>query len=163
MSRLALAVLVFLAVGMAGMLLYKGVLNNNSPISTSSEHGTAFFRSPKAAVSAIRVMLENADWVLLARYYDLSGSSVDRETLTSGAFFQRTERPEAAHPGEFWRYKHPFPPQFEFDSATSPDETGLVTVRVVIRIDQGANQPAQEGWQEFRMLKSAEGLQILPD
>lgn len=122
-----------------------------------------FFESPQRAVEAISKMLKEEDWASLARHYDLGGSDIDRKTLLSGEFFVRTERPEAAHPGGFWRYKHPFAPGFEYSFTTPADETGIVTVRVSIRIDQGAGQPVQVGWQEFRMRRSEKGFQILPD
>lgn len=163
MSRLGVTVLIILAVGIAAMMGYKGVMVSRGQTADNSEHGFAFFRSTKSAVTAIRIMLRDEDWRSLARYYDLSASDIDRETLVSGEFFIRTERPEAAHPGDFWRYRHPFPPQFEYTSATPPDEAGIVTVRVSIAIEQGADQPVQQGWQEFRMRKSAEGFQVLPD
>ncbi len=122
-----------------------------------------YFSSPKQAVGAIRLMLKQEDWATLTRYYDLSGSTVDPADLLSGEFFIRTEPPEVHHPGGFWRYKHPFPPSFDYSFATPADGSGVVTVQMTIRIDQGAGSPAQEGRLEFRMRESEQGFQILPD
>ena len=107
--------------------------------------------------------LEQEDWAILARYYDLSGSTVDPADLLSGEFFIRTEPPEVYHPGGFWRYKHPFPPSFDYSFATPSDGSGVVTVQMSIRIDQGAGSPVQEGRQEFRMRESEGGFRVLPD
>jgi hypothetical protein len=135
--------------------------DDNSTEASMSD--TAFFASPESAVEAIREMLRDEDWATLASYYDLTGTTIDRQTLVSGEFFIRTERPDVAHPGEFWRYKHPFAPSFEYSYTTPSDGTGIVTVQVGIKIDQGAGQPVQEGWQEFRMRESEDGYRILPD
>ena len=134
----------------------------NRQMSNERTSISAFFPSPKQAVEAISKMLREEDWATLARYYELEGSGIDRSNLIAGDFFIRSKRPETAHPGGFWRYKHPFPPQFEYAFATPEDSDGIVTVRVSIKIDQGAGQPAQEGWKEFRMRKSVRGYQILP-
>lgn len=123
----------------------------------------AFFETPKSAVQAIKVMLRQEEWASLARYYDLSGSDVDRASLVSGDFFIRAERPEVAHPAGFWRYKHPFPPSFDYRSASPADAVGIVTIQVAITIDQGVGSPAQQGFQEFRMKQSSNGYQVLPD
>jgi hypothetical protein len=124
---------------------------------------TAYFVSPESAVDAIRKMLTDEDWAALARYYDLTGTTIDYQTLVSGEFFIRSDRPDVAHPGEFWRYRHPFPPSFEYSYTTPSNEAGIVTVQVGIEIDQGAGQPVQQGWQEFRMRESEEGYRILPN
>lgn len=123
----------------------------------------SYFSSPRQAVDIIRTMLEQEDWAILARYYDLSGSTVDPADLLSGEFFIRTEPPEVYHPGGFWRYKHPFPPSFDYSFATPSDGSGVVTVQMSIRIDQGAGSPVQEGRQEFRMRESEGGFRVLPD
>ena len=123
----------------------------------------AFFASPEHAVEAARQMIKAQDWAALARYYDLDGSDTDYASLLSGAFFMRTEPPEAAHPGGFWRYKHPFPPSFQYAFATPADAAGIVTVEMSITIEQGAGAPPQIGRQSFRMRHSDQGFQFLPD
>lgn len=124
--------------------------------------GAAFFESPKQAVEAIKKMQGDQHWAGLARYYDLSDSGIDRATLVSGAFFIRTERPEVAHPGGFWRYRHPFSPSHKYAFISSAREAGVVIVRVEISIDQGSDSPIQRGWSEFSMRKSEAGFQVLP-
>lgn len=136
--------------------------SQNAQPSRTPKQG-AYFASPAQAVDAIRELLRDEDWATLASYYDLGGTNIDRATLLSGAFFVRNERPEAAHPGGFWRFKQPFPPSFQFAFASPADAAGVVTVEVSITIDQGGGEPVQEGRQQFRMRQSAQGFQILPD
>lgn len=152
----------FMAV-VAAILLMRQTGGDGGGMTRSISHETAFFATAEAAVATIREMIVAEDWAALAPYYDLDGSEVNLETLLSGEFFIETEQPEIAHPAGFWRYKHPFPPSFDYDFATLADDDGIVTVRVSIRIDQGAGEPVQEGWQEFRLRESEDGLKILPD
>lgn len=165
MKRTLASGLIIVAAGAAGLMWYQGAMDSNrqsARVATEAAmDDVAFFKTPKSAVAAIKVMLIEEDWGSLARYYDLNGSDIDRSSLVSGEFFIRSERPEAAHPGEFWRYRHPFPPSFDYSFASPADEAGIVIVRVGIKIDQGAGQPAQEGWQEFRMRESSKGYQVL--
>ncbi len=125
--------------------------------------GSAFFESPKSAVDQIREMLRAKDWPRLTRYYDLTGTDIDPTDLNSGAFFWREDRPEIAHPGGFWRYKHPFPPSFRYQMAEPETDAGIVTVHLMIEIDQGAGSPTQAGFQTFRLRRSDNGYQVLPD
>ncbi len=127
----------------------------------AKEFETRYFASPRDAVNRINVLLRSADWKTLSEYYDLSGSSVDRKELESGQFFIRTERPEKADPGGFWRYRHPFPPGFVFHHEQSTDDPSLVIVVVGTEIDQGGRMK-QRVLTEFKMRKSANGYQILP-
>jgi len=113
-------------------------------------------------VPLITRLLEARDFETLASYYDLSDSTVDRSELVSGAFFIRQDRPPAAHPGGFWRYKHPFAPGFRFLYAVPADEPDVFSVQVEIRIEQGAGLEDQVGLNEFRMVRSAAGWQVLP-
>jgi len=136
-------------------------MDDDQKSTEGSRLNVRFFESPRQAVDAIRVMLENEDWTSLASYYDLEGSDVDRDTLTSGEFFIRSERPDLAHPGGFWRHRHPFAPSFVYAFTTPAMEAGVVIVRVVIQIDQGSDSPPQDGWQEFSMRESEKRFQIL--
>lgn len=168
MKRLLMSGLIIVAVGSAALVWYDRAMDDEQELpeaqqlSEGLETDAAFFESPRQAVEAIREMQGKEDWASLARHYDLSGSRIDRETLVSGEFFIRTERPEVTHPGGFWRYKHPFAPSFEYASTSSTAEAGVIIVRVSISIDQGAGSPVQEGWQEFMMRESEGGFQILP-
>ncbi len=119
-----------------------------------------FFDSPEQAVDRISDLLRKEDWATLARYYDLAGTGVDRSTLESGEFFIARERPPIAHPAGFWRYRHPFPPGFRYDSH---EVTGdVAVVRVSIAIDQGDGMN-QRGMHVFRMKKSPHGWRILAE
>ena len=132
--------------------------NNHKEISQ-----VKYFSSPKDAVPIISNLLRNQDFKTLAAYYDLSSSKIKRADLESGDFFIRKERPELAHPAEFWRYKHPFAPGYKFNSVQSTEKDGINLVRVMIEIDQGIDSPQQVGFSDFYMIKSAKGWQILPD
>ena len=122
--------------------------------------GDLFFDNPKDAVVEISKLLSASDWKTLAKYYDLSNTDIDDEELTSGKFFIREERPEVAHPADFWRYKHPFSPGFDY-FYSEPETEGKVLVWVKIEIDQGDGM-TQVGLQKFRMRKSKNGYQLLP-
>ena len=153
---------IILALSAAGLIWYQTAMGDDRQTTADPADGALFFASPRQAVDAIGNMLSERDWASLARYYDLDGADIDRKTLISGEFFVRTERPEVSHPGGFWRYKHPFAPGFEYSFDSGADQDGIVTVRVSIRIDQGSDSPAQQGWREFEMRRSERGLQVLP-
>ena len=124
------------------------------------EQGMAYFKNPKQAVVAIKTMLFSSDYNKLARYYNLSGlDDTERGQIKSGDFFIRTEKPEMAHPAGFWRYKHPFAPQYNYLSERLITD-GVVEVTVDIAIDQGSGM-SQRGMQHFYMQHTARGYQIL--
>ena len=126
--------------------------------------GAKYFNSPEDAVPIIAELLRQEDFRTLAEHYDLSSSDIPRSELESGDFFILDERPEAAHPAGFWRFKHPFPPGFNY-SGSSPSSVGAGVhgVTVTISIDQGPASPSQEGRILFFMIESDRGWQILPD
>ena len=120
-----------------------------------------YFVNPEDAVNIISKLLLAENWRELRRYYDLSSSNISGQELESGHFFINTEQPEIAHPGGFWRYKHPFSPAFEYFYSEQVSED-KVKVWVKIEIDQGGGM-IQQGNQCFTMRKSVKGYQILPD
>lgn len=120
-----------------------------------------YFASPLEAVEQITLMLNEKNWSELAKYYDLADSPEERAELVSGKFFFTEEKPEAAHPGGFWKYKHPFAPAFEFESTREQEEAGVIEVTVGVEIDQGGG-PKQRGLQTFLMRKSDKGYQVMP-
>ncbi|MBN2440469.1 MAG: hypothetical protein JXJ04_03970 [Spirochaetales bacterium] len=120
-----------------------------------------YFVSPQEAIIKITAFLRDENWHDLASYYDLSGSGIPPESLLSGSFFIRKEPPPAAHPGGFWRYKHPFPPGFSYSYHTE-DEKAIITVYMEIRIDESEGC-IQHGTHSFRMRKSEKGYKILPE
>ena len=124
--------------------------------------GAHYFASPEEAVAEIRVLLEAKRWPELARYYDLSGTDIDRATLDSGAFFFTTERPQVAHPAGFWQYKHPFAPPFEFLRTVETDAPDVSTVVLEVEIEQGGGL-VQRGQSAFNLSRKPEGWQIRPE
>ena len=119
-----------------------------------------YFQSPKEAVEIISKLLRKKDWETLSRYYDLDDSDVEVEELESGAFFTHSETPNVAHP-ILGGYKHPFDPAFKYDNhREGPDDTIIVVLS--IRIDQGDGR-VQEGFDFFKLRKTSNGLQLLPE
>ena len=125
--------------------------------------GTAWFDSPEKAIPIITNLLKQQDFRTLSTYYDLSASGIDPATLLSGDFFIRKERPEMAHPGGFWRYKHPFAPGFRYIGMTADTVKDTYTIHLRIEIEQGEGAPPQIGLDTFRMIRSDKGWQILPE
>lgn len=163
MTRFLISAAVLLFVSCASLIGYETALGDDRHMPEDAAYETSYFSSPRQAVEAIRKMQKAEDWTSLARYYDLDGSGIDRKSLISGEFFIRTERPAVSHPGGFWRYKHPFAPDFEYASSSPADKAGIVTVSVSISIDQGSGSPQRQGRQEFEMRQSDRGFQILPN
>lgn len=126
-----------------------------------SANNAEYFTDPALAVEKITVMLREKDWPQLAKYYDLSDSPIDRSTLISGEFFYTDQRPKSAHPGGFWRYKHPFSPAFKFHSIRELEESGVIEVTVEVEIDQGGGM-IQRGMQTFLMRKTSKGYKVMP-
>lgn len=120
-----------------------------------------YFTSPEQAVAVTTELLRRDDWQTLARYYDLSGSDIAADDLTSGRFFLRVTRPDTTHPGLPWRYQHPFTPGFTFKEVKATAEPDVVVVVVGIEIDEGGGR-VQRGLSEFRMRRSGAGYQVLP-
>jgi len=131
-----------------------------------STHGMAgkimaYFESPEQAVERIKIMLLEEQWEKLAAFYDMTDvDDIDEKSLSSGEFFIRKQRPEAAHPGEFWKYKLPFSPQFDYQSHHFLNSE-FIEVTVEIEIDQGGGM-IQRGIENFYLKKSTNGYQILP-
>ena len=135
-------------------------MKNNNQKDRSEKY---YFSSPAEAIPIISELFKNEDFKTLARYYDLSHSEVNLSELESGDFFIRKDRPEAAHPGGFWRYKHPFAPGYKFRSVQPTAKEAIYIVGVFITIDQGPDSPEQTGISFFYMIKSDDGWKILPD
>lgn len=134
----------------------------STPDSASVSNGAKYFTNPQEAVEQISIMLREKNWNELAKYYNLTGSKIEQDELTSGEFFYSDERPEVAHPGGFWKYKHPFAPGFIFDNVKEEEGMqSIVEVTVSIEIDQGGGM-IQRGEKTFLMQKSDNGYQILP-
>ncbi len=118
-----------------------------------------YLESPESAIPIIRELLLASDWETLSRYYNLKGSDIKLEELLSGNFFINEEKPEVAHPGGFWKYKHPFPPAFSYRSSTQINDT-IYQIMMEIEIDQG-DEDTQYGWMGFFMIQSESGYRIL--
>ena len=137
---------------------------NKTPVDVATiDDENRCFNNPQDAVTEIALMLRNENWKELASYYDLKGSQVERGSLVSGEFFIRHTRPKSAHPGGFWRYRHPFAPEFDFGWVERSEDSGdIVEVIVTIEIDQGGGM-MQRGIDSFLMRESDCGYRILPD
>src|SRR5687767_11878419 len=119
-----------------------------------------YFSSPADAVAVVTALLRNEDWPTLARYYDLSGSSVSKDALVSGRWFVREERPAMAHPGLPWRFRHPFTPGFTFFGTRAGDRPDITVVMVGIDIDEGGGR-VRRGRSEFDLRRSAAGYRLI--
>ena len=122
-----------------------------------------YFSSPEEAVPIITALLAKKDFKTLASYYDLSDSGINLIDLESGDFFIRKERPEVAHPADFWQFKHPFSPGFKYSGMRSGPRENVHLIHLEIVIDQGVDSPSQVGFDSFYMIKSAQGWQIITD
>lgn len=156
---------VWLIVGVAATVAMAVGGCSSSPASkaeaAAGRRGARYFESPQQAVPQIDAMLRQAQWEQLAAFYDLTRATVDRSELTSGRFFEATERPPAAHPAGFWRYRHPFAPGFKFDRVEPTQDPQVSKVIMTVAIDQGDGR-VQRGFSEFLMRRSERGWQILP-
>ena len=148
------SLVLFLTLLNSAFLLYSQVDNDINNMNA------LYFESPASAIPEIKELLLASDWEILSRYYDLKDSDVKLEELLSGNFFIRNEKPEVAHPGGFWKYKHPFPPAFNYRSSTLLRDN-IYQIDMEIEIDQGDDN-MQQGWVSFYMLKSDLGFRILP-
>ena len=106
-------------------------------VSRTDQMQNPFFTSPESSVEIITQLLKSEDWKTLSSYYHIeNGNQAMIDSLLSGEYFFRKERPEAAHPGDFWKYKHPFSPGFTYSSHEKIAED-LIKVNLIIEIDQG--------------------------
>ncbi|HSH96142.1 MAG TPA: hypothetical protein VK968_18500, partial [Roseimicrobium sp.] len=120
-----------------------------------------YFSSPEDSVVRCTALMRSQNWSELAKYYDLTGSGVDRRDLESGTFFLRTNPPEMAHPGGLWKFREPFAPGFNFVSAELAGAPDIVAVIVGIAIDEGGGL-IQRGRTTFHLKRSTHGYQLLP-
>jgi len=149
-----------------GFLLVACEAMPESDDANRTEPEPAYFETPREAVPAIARMLRDGNWAQLASYYDLSGSEIFYETLTSGDYFIAVQSEGRELPPlerELSRYRHPFHPSFEFLRKRVGEHRNEVIVEVVLEIDQGAGQPPQRVMDEFGMVLHSGGWQILPD
>ena len=121
-----------------------------------------YFPGPEASVEIITQLLISEDWSSLSSYYYLdegNGGMID--SLLSGDYFIREERPEVAHPGGFWKYKHPFSPGFQYSSHEEISEDHI-KVNMTIEIDQGDGM-IQVGRESYLLKEFKDGFKLLPD
>ncbi len=120
-----------------------------------------YFSSPQESVDVVSALLLEENWEDLTSYYNLDSASSDlKDSLLIGSYFIQTKKPETVHPGSYWKYKNPFPPQFKYLSHSLISET-KVKVDVIIEIDQGMGM-VQNGLDSFYLIKSKKGFQLLP-
>lgn len=120
-----------------------------------------FFENPQQAIPIISSLMQDQDWKTLASYYDMNDSKYSIQELESGRNFYREEPPNTIDPFGFWKYKHPFPPGFQFNSQRSLGDN-LIEVLVSYKIDQGDGM-INEVHQNFTMKKSNQGYQLILD
>jgi hypothetical protein len=149
------------ACGLCAALLMVGCNSSASKAGPAPATEASYFQSPHESVEKIAAMLRARDWKRLANYYDLTGTSIQREELTSGRFFERTTRPPNAVPAVDWRIKQPFSPGFKFDHTADTNDPSVIEVILKVEIEQGGGM-TQRGLDSFRMRHSAQGYQLLP-
>ena len=116
-----------------------------------------YFSNPHESVQMSSKFLIDENWEALANYYSLDGVDKDIiDSLKDGSYFINEYSPEIAHPGGFWKYRHPFPPEFKYVSHIGSGDT--IKVELSIEIDQG-NGMIQEGKTFFYLKKSRKGYQ----
>ena len=139
------------------MLLICIILN-----SFTAQLQNLFFPSPEKSVEIITQLLKSENWSTLSSYYYIiDGNQELIDSLMSGEYFIRREMPEVAHPGGFWKYRHPFPPGFTYSSHEIIKEN-FIKVILIIEIDQGEGL-TQVGKASFLLKKFHEGYKILPE
>lgn len=126
------------------------------------ENGPLYFPTPESAVTEATQMMRAKSWKQLARYYDLTGTSIPRATLDSGVFFmvKATVQPQPAPMAELGE-REPFVPGFQFISAEPGKEPDVMVVHVGMEIDQGGG-PKQKVRSQFQLKKHAQGWLLLP-
>ncbi len=130
--------------------------------SYTSQLQDLYFSSPRESVEIIAQLLSNEEWVTLSSYYltrDMDKELVD--SLVSGDYFIREERPEVAHPAGFWKYKHPFSPGFTYSYQEKTPED-LIRVHLEIEIDQGEGM-IQRGQDSYLLKKFQKGYKLVPE
>jgi len=119
-----------------------------------------YFSGPEKSVEIITQLLRTEDWATLSAYYHIADQDQQLlDSLLSGDYFIRKERPEAAHPAGFWRYRHPFSPGFSYSWHETIEED-LIKVHLIIEIDQGEGM-IQKGEDYFLLGKFKEGYKLL--
>src|SRR5688572_9059 len=147
--------------GLCAALLIVGCKSDGSSAGPEAAAGASYFRTPYESVEQTTAMLRARDWKQLANYYDLTGTTIQREELTSGRFFERTTRPPNAIPAVDWRIKQPFSPGFKFDHTADVNDPDVIEVILKIEIEQGGGM-TQRGLDSFRLRHSAQGYQLIP-
>mgnify|MGYP006286924711 CR=1 FL=1 len=152
-------------IAIAAVVLAVCQTSSPSNMMTTSGNTSAFFESPEQSVPRIAEMLRQSAWEKLARYYDLSGSRIDRSELTSGRYFLNAPADAREMPppeNELARYRHPFHPSYRFRGLRSTDDPNVVIVELILEVDQGAGAPPRRSIDEFPMVHHPEGWQVLP-
>ncbi|MBL9119309.1 MAG: hypothetical protein JNL80_05265 [Phycisphaerae bacterium] len=160
--------LLLLGCGIAGCASDQQTQSSSQSSQGSLQHGqpgiagTSYFASPQEAVARTASLLKAKNWAALATYYDLSGSTIDRAELVSGAFFYGPRTEGMHHPAGFDRYRHPFPPEFSFERMDATERNDVTEVITTVSIDQGDGR-IQRGFAAALLRRSDRGWQWLPD
>lgn len=129
-----------------------------------------YLPSPEEAVPILEALVADWDFVTLARYYDLSrldglgesGVLVDSWPEPDASWFTDEHAPHVAiQPDPVVRFRHPFPPTFEYvDHSVDRD---VATVVVEGSWETGFEGEVQAGRWAFELIRHDEGWQVLPD
>ena len=120
-----------------------------------------YFETPAEAVDITSDLLKTQKWSVLATYYDLSQSGVDRDQLTNGPIFLDAlpaQTPALTGPG---RYKQPFVPGFQFQSARNLAHD-VVEVTVTGETGPGEGETTAPQLNTFLLKAHPQGYQLLP-
>ena len=127
------------------------------PLSEPPGMGANFFPSPEAAIPMIEDMLRNLRWKLLASYYDLTGTGIDRARLRDGSFFMEKESG-----GNMFRIRHPFAPPFQFDHVVKTKQPDEHLIVMSVGLDRVEGRPQEFVLCFFKMRQFASGWQLMP-
>lgn len=142
-------------------VLALGLLGGCHNHSEASDTSPLYFTSPAQSVDTIKSLIGVAEWETLARYYDLSGTTLTLADVSRESFYIRNPPYPPAQPAGLGRFKQLFSPAFKFESAEPSGEAGVVIVTVGVAIDQGGG-PLQRVKSTYRLRQSAAGYQLLP-
>lgn len=126
-----------------------------------------YFTAPQQSVEVLKELTQRRDWRVLSSYFDLSGTNIDSELLSSGFYFEANKAetlPDALHHliAEIFS---PFPSTADFQMA-SLQANGEVEVQIRY-VDQTngneSGQPAPYKYSSYRLRFSPRGYRIVPN
>ncbi len=119
----------------------------------------SYFRSPEAAVNTISALLQDEDWVTLAKYYDLSGSNFDVDQLSDGSFFLSSPSDSDNVPTN--SAQRPFTPGLHFLQSKQTHIEDIFEVTVSDKNSEHVEATSERPLQTFFLHRYPEGYQLL--